>query len=174
MRLAKRAGMKKAKVALARKLAVILHRMLADGNPFQPHHAQGAAPCRVAEGDRRVFGRVRHQPSRSEVPRRDDGSGQTACAQWHHDHASVDWSAYPLEPHQVAAARRPRTEARPGDRTTQKGLTNRGPLQKGGQRRETRAQLYPDKRCSAVPTRRRRARRLRAYTRGHGAAPNMR
>jgi transposase len=34
MRLAARAGMKKAKVALARKLAVILHRMLVDGTPF--------------------------------------------------------------------------------------------------------------------------------------------
>jgi len=36
MRIARRAGMKKAKVALARKLAVILHRMLADGRPFNP------------------------------------------------------------------------------------------------------------------------------------------
>jgi transposase len=34
MGIAKRAGMKKAKVALARKLAVVLHRMLADGTPF--------------------------------------------------------------------------------------------------------------------------------------------
>ena len=34
MRIAKRAGMAKAKVALARKLAVIMHRMLADGQPF--------------------------------------------------------------------------------------------------------------------------------------------
>ena len=33
-RLAKRVGMKKAKVALARKLAVIMHRMLVDGKPF--------------------------------------------------------------------------------------------------------------------------------------------
>ena len=33
-RLAKRVGMQKAKVALARKLAVILHRMLADRTPF--------------------------------------------------------------------------------------------------------------------------------------------
>jgi transposase len=33
-RLAKRTGMKKAKVALARKLAVIMHRMLVDGKPF--------------------------------------------------------------------------------------------------------------------------------------------
>ena len=36
MRIAKRAGMRKAKVALARKLAVIRHRMLANGTPFNP------------------------------------------------------------------------------------------------------------------------------------------
>jgi len=35
MRVAKRCGMKKAKVALARKLAVILHRMWVDGTTFQ-------------------------------------------------------------------------------------------------------------------------------------------
>jgi transposase len=35
MRIAKRAGMSKAKVALARKLAVIMHRMLANGTTFQ-------------------------------------------------------------------------------------------------------------------------------------------
>ncbi len=34
MRIARRAGMSKAKVALARRLAVILHRMLADATPF--------------------------------------------------------------------------------------------------------------------------------------------
>jgi transposase len=34
MRVAKRAGMRKAKVALARKLAVVLHRMLVDGTKF--------------------------------------------------------------------------------------------------------------------------------------------
>ena len=34
MRVANRAGMRKAKVALARKLAVVLHRMLADGTEF--------------------------------------------------------------------------------------------------------------------------------------------
>jgi transposase len=33
-RIARRAGMSKAKVALARRLAVIMHRMLADGTPF--------------------------------------------------------------------------------------------------------------------------------------------
>jgi len=35
MKLARRSGMKKAKVALARKLAVIMHRMLADGISFR-------------------------------------------------------------------------------------------------------------------------------------------
>jgi transposase len=35
MKLAKRAGIKKAKVALARKLTVIMHRMLVDGTTFQ-------------------------------------------------------------------------------------------------------------------------------------------
>jgi transposase len=39
MRIAKRAGMSKAKVALARKLAVIMHRMLADGTTFSTRKA---------------------------------------------------------------------------------------------------------------------------------------
>jgi transposase len=41
-RLAARAGMRKAKVALARKLAVVLHRMLADGTPFTAERAAAA------------------------------------------------------------------------------------------------------------------------------------
>ena len=41
LRLAKRVGMNKAKIALARKLAVIMHRMLVDGTLFNP--AEGAA-----------------------------------------------------------------------------------------------------------------------------------
>jgi transposase len=43
MRLAGRAGMRKAKVALARKLAVVLHRMLADGTEFITDKAAAAA-----------------------------------------------------------------------------------------------------------------------------------
>ena len=39
-KLAKRVGMQKAKVALARKLAVILHRMLADGAPSMRQRRQ--------------------------------------------------------------------------------------------------------------------------------------
>jgi transposase len=41
--IAKRAGKKKAKVALARKLAVILHRMWMDWKPFDPTKAVGSA-----------------------------------------------------------------------------------------------------------------------------------
>jgi len=43
MRVARRAGMRKAKVALARKLAVVLHRMLADGTRFAAEKAAAAA-----------------------------------------------------------------------------------------------------------------------------------
>ena len=39
MRLAARAGMRKAKVALARKLAVVLHRMPVDGTTFSAERA---------------------------------------------------------------------------------------------------------------------------------------
>lgn len=41
LRVAKRAGLRKAKVALARKLAVVLHRMMRDETCFVAH--QGAA-----------------------------------------------------------------------------------------------------------------------------------
>ena len=43
MRIAKRAGMCKAKVALARKLAVVLHRMLVDGTSFLANKTAAAA-----------------------------------------------------------------------------------------------------------------------------------
>ena len=72
MRLAKRAGMKKAKVALARKLAVIMHRMLADGTTFD------LPPRRPNRGEFKGS-RAGHDTSLLEAksPRRDDGSGQT-------------------------------------------------------------------------------------------------
>ena len=44
---AKRAGMRKAKVALARKLAVVLHRMLADGTSFVSSKAAPRAAAAV-------------------------------------------------------------------------------------------------------------------------------
>src|SRR5271169_1075158 len=43
MRVAARAGMRKAKVALARKLAVVLHRMLTDGTEFRTDKAAAVA-----------------------------------------------------------------------------------------------------------------------------------
>ena len=43
MRIARRAGMNKAKVALARKLAVIMLRMLKDNVPFNPAAKSAAA-----------------------------------------------------------------------------------------------------------------------------------
>jgi transposase len=48
MRIARRAGMRKAKVALARKLAVIMHRMLADVNKFDPIKSATASSLAAA------------------------------------------------------------------------------------------------------------------------------
>src|SRR5688572_20270083 len=48
MRIARRAGPRKAKVALARKLAVILHRMLADGRAFNPTAKAGELAATAA------------------------------------------------------------------------------------------------------------------------------
>ena len=45
MKLARRAGMKKAKVALARKLAVILHRMWVDGAAFDASERLQLSPA---------------------------------------------------------------------------------------------------------------------------------
>jgi transposase len=43
MRLAKRSGLRKAKIAIARKLAVILHRMWVDGTEFNWSTKKAAA-----------------------------------------------------------------------------------------------------------------------------------
>jgi transposase len=48
MRIARRAGISKAKVALARKLGVILHRMLVDGTPFNSAHKSTCKPSMAA------------------------------------------------------------------------------------------------------------------------------
>ena len=59
MKLARRAGMKKAKVALARKLAVILHRMWVDGTAFDARQAASTvAGGGVGEEKHKDFGRV--------------------------------------------------------------------------------------------------------------------
>jgi hypothetical protein len=43
LRLAKRSGLKKAKIAVARKLAVIMHRMWVDGGSFRWSTAEPVA-----------------------------------------------------------------------------------------------------------------------------------
>ena len=59
MRLARRAGMKKAKVALARKLAVILHRMRVDAMKFDAVQSERLrARSSLTERSSRVFGRA--------------------------------------------------------------------------------------------------------------------
>ena len=45
LRIASRQGMKKAKVALARKLAVVMHRMWVDGTSFRWGEASMKATC---------------------------------------------------------------------------------------------------------------------------------
>ena len=62
-------------MALARKLAVILHRMLADRKPF------AFAALRRNRRRSRVFGQVLDTSlPEAKSPRRDDGLGQTAPA----------------------------------------------------------------------------------------------
>ena len=96
---AKRAGMRKAKVALARKLAVVLHRMLADGTTFMASTAGPIGECgRLGStGGRTGFGRARHQLSRSEVPSpgRWIRSGRKPRSSVLYDCASLDWSTGP-------------------------------------------------------------------------------
>src|SRR5438034_11259497 len=75
MRIARRAGMRKAKVALARKLAVILHRMLADATPFNPTAKARQPKQGVSIGSGRA---TAPGSPRAKSPRRDDGSGQAA------------------------------------------------------------------------------------------------
>jgi len=47
-KVARQAGMRKAKVALARRLAVVLHRMLANCTPFDPNIGRAAAAAQAA------------------------------------------------------------------------------------------------------------------------------
>ena len=70
MNIAKRRGMARARVAVARKLAVILHRMWADGSEFR-WGKQAAAPA-AADERSSSFRLTRAEPRRS---RGDDGRG---------------------------------------------------------------------------------------------------
>ena len=72
--------MRKAKVALARKLAVVLHRMLADGDNLHGQHSGLAAAVARLNNRRQQQVRAGSAPASpgAKSRRRDDGSGQAA------------------------------------------------------------------------------------------------
>ena len=74
IRLAKRSGLRKAKVAVARKLAVILHRMWIDGTEFKWSSKEAAESTCIS--------RINRVPATSgnRRPCRDDGVGEIALA----------------------------------------------------------------------------------------------
>ena len=129
MRLANRAGMRKAKVALARKLAVVLHRMLADGTSFLADKARWPQPA----NERRIAGSgdPRHQPPGARSRRRDDGSGQaddiSAAASRHC--AFLDW---PTDPHPTPSgggrAPTPDRSKTPATGSWLRGIDQQGPV----------------------------------------------
>ena len=105
MRIASRAGMRKAKVALARKLAVILHRMLADDNRSTPR--PGPPPgCCIRRSINRAFGRATTPgPPKAKSLRRDEDPVRPPSGKSAHNHASVDWPAGSSNAlHQVTAS----------------------------------------------------------------------
>ena len=65
IKLAKRNGLRKAKVAVARKLAVILHRMWIDGTEF--NWSTKKAPAKRAYGDHRF---PQHSGKKTSLPGR--------------------------------------------------------------------------------------------------------
>lgn len=133
MKLAKRAGMKKAKVALARKLAVVLHRTWVDGASFVSACRTIQLQTQPRRGDREVSGKVATPPpfpKRSPVAGTMDGVGPVYCSVALRPRVT-DWPASSSsDPIRWRPQRRPRTEARTGGWMTLKGLTNGGPLQK--------------------------------------------
>ena len=116
MRIARRAGMSKAKVALARKLAVVLHRMLADGATFNPSRQGGHAAAASNRRSSQVFGRATTPafPKRGPVAGTMDQVRPQSGLSAFDDHAFRRLAGLSSSrPHQVAALRRPRTEASP-------------------------------------------------------------
>src|SRR4051812_5293660 len=119
---ARRAGMRKAKVALARKLAVVLHRMLADGTTFMASnlHGQQGSPISGcgrlgSTGGNEGSGGLGTSPVRKQVP---------SPGRWIRSGRICGSSGSPtarpeigrpvlIRPYQAAATRRLRTEARP-------------------------------------------------------------
>jgi hypothetical protein len=74
MRVAKLRGLRRAKVAVARKLAVVLHRMWIDGSEFRWSKASAAVAAWSGKEERCSGGRCSHPTTRSR--RRDAGSSE--------------------------------------------------------------------------------------------------
>ena len=140
MRLAQRAGMKKAKVALARKLAVVLHRMWVNGSAFDVEKTRPHACRGLTRGAHKFSARVT-TPGLPEAKsrRRDDGRGQTETAQWQATTRTRLDGLILIKPHQVAALRRPQTEARARRPDDAKGIDQSRPVTEGA---------CPSNRCS--------------------------
>jgi hypothetical protein len=80
MSIAKRRGQKKAIVALARRLAVIMHRMWIDGTEFRwAREAALAAACPGAEASSRTVSNLEFRHRRIDVPR---GTMDGASSLW--------------------------------------------------------------------------------------------
>jgi len=75
MGVAKRAGMRKAKVTLARKLAVVMHRMLVGWHPVRRAEDRNDG---ITEGEITDSGSREERPLGARSRRQDDGSGQAA------------------------------------------------------------------------------------------------
>ena len=133
MRLAMRAGMRKAKVALARKLAVVLHRMLADDTNSSPARQQR---CGIDKKET-LSVRAKTTPARPEQvpsPGRWIRPGRKTLSETAKvEHAPLDWPADP-HPTPSGGGRAPTPDRReiPAAGSAQKGLTPKGPLQKSG------------------------------------------
>jgi hypothetical protein len=112
MRLAARAGMRKAKVALARKLAVVLTVCWPTASPSSPTKRLRLQPTN--KGDSR-FGRFETPAARSKVPSpgRWIRSGRSHLSRASLLRVFRLADLLLIQPHQVAAQRRPRTEERP-------------------------------------------------------------
>src|SRR5262249_51657206 len=82
--------------------------------------------------DSEISGGSRHQPSRSGVPSPGRWTGQTATHPVTHEHATVDWSTYPLRtPSGGGLAPTPDRSKYPARWTMQKGIDQSRPVTEG-------------------------------------------
>src|SRR5882672_12756274 len=89
-------------------------------------------PWRPERGDQEFSGGSRHQPSRSEVPSPGRWTGQTATHPVAYDHATVDWSAYPLRTPSGGGLRADPGQKRvPGEKDNAKGIDQSRPVTEG-------------------------------------------